>query len=589
MDKPTDFNDMQVMTSPENVEDYFKKQISNTQDPSLMPEGFHVDKTGLYYDDKKISSYLQVIAWCRSPDSKNWCKLIELYDPDNIKHEVIIPAPYLKGDCSDLKSELLNYGVRFEVKTQNIVCVYVLLANPKSRITTIKRAGWHGTEYYLPGSDLFKDKEFVFDGCQLRFEGFESKGTLEEWQNNIASHCIGNSRLLFALSIAFSGPILSLCGEESLGYNFNGPSSIGKSITLTVANSACGSPKRIRSWRSTSNALEATAEAFNDSTLFLDELGEVYGKALGQTIYMLGNGQGKTRMKRDTTNREALRWSLAFLSTGEVSLADKLKEAGENMRAGMGVRMIDIPADAERNMGIFENIHEFESSATFAKMLDQNVKKYYGTAFPAFIKMLAHKKDNIKERIDTYRQSFLEKCQNVDNVGQMDRIFSKFAFIAASGELAIEFGTLPFQGGTMIGAAYQCLEAHIEFRGHIGLDEVNTALDRLKLFIDQHHASRFILVGKNVDKPKSDQLYPKLAGYVRHIGDDFESPCEFFIFPAVLKDEILKGLNVKSLYKHFIEMGILYPGNNGTPYVSKYFNGRSKRFYHFAAEVFCDG
>ena len=78
----------------------------------------------------------------------------------HIKHEVIIPAPYLKGDCSDLKSELLNYGVRFEVKTQNIVCIYVLLANPKKRITTIKRAGWHGADYYLPGDN--DDKEFVF-------------------------------------------------------------------------------------------------------------------------------------------------------------------------------------------------------------------------------------------------------------------------------------------------------------------------------------------------------------------------------------------------------------------------------------------
>ena len=160
MDKPTDFNDMQVMTSSENVEDYFKKQIANTSDPSLMPEGFHLDKTGLYYNDEKISSPIYVKAWCRSPDSKNWCKLIELYDPDNIKHEVIIPAPYLKGDCSDLKSELLNYGVRFEVKTQNIVCIYVLLANPKKRITTIKRAGWHGADYYLPGDN--DDKEFVF-------------------------------------------------------------------------------------------------------------------------------------------------------------------------------------------------------------------------------------------------------------------------------------------------------------------------------------------------------------------------------------------------------------------------------------------
>jgi uncharacterized protein (DUF927 family) len=366
-------------------------------------------------------------------------------------------------------------------------------------------------------------------------------------------------------------------------------SSIGKTITLLFANSVCGSPKRLRSWRSTANALEATAEAFNDGTLFLDEIGEVHGKVLGTTVYMLCNGQGKARMKRDMSTRETFKWSMIFLSTGEVSLQDKLQEAGETSRAGMGVRMIDIPADAGQNMGLFENIHGFDSPAAFAKMLNQNIKTNYGTALPAFIQCISDKKDNIKELVDKHRQRFLEKCQDVENIGQMDRICNKFAFAAASGELAIEFGILSYEAGTMIDAAYQCLKAHIECRGHTGFDEVNVALERLKLFIDQYHASRFVFVGKNVDNPKPDQTYQKLAGYARHIGDDFESPCEFYIFPTVLKDEIFKGLNTKNIYKHFIEMELLYPGKNGEPYVSKFFHGRSKRFYHFSSKVFCDG
>lgn len=589
MNKPSDFNDMQMITSPETVENYLKNQIQTTDDPQWMPIGYHVDKTGLYFEDKRISSPLKVVAWCRDHKSKNWSKLIELYDPDNRKHEIIIPASILKGDFNDLKAQLLDYGVQLTADGQKKVPQYIAFANPRKRITTIKKAGWHGSEYYLPGSDTLNDKGLYFDGCQSRFEGFATKGTLEAWQQNVAYYCAGNSRLLFAIALSCSGPLISLCDEENIGCHLNGMSSIGKTRALQVANSVCGSPKRLRSWRSTANGLEATAEAFNDGTLFLDEIGEVSGQSLGAAVYMLGNGQGKKRMNRDITVREPFKWSVSFLSTGEITLQDKLQEVDKTYRAGMGVRMIDIPADAGQNMGVFEHIHNFDSPAAFAKMFDQNINQYYGTALPAFIQSISDRKCDIKDLVQKHRQRFLEKCQNIENIGQMDRVCNKFAFIAASGELAIEFGILPYDSGTIIDASYQCLQSHIDFRGHTGFDEVNLALDRLKLFIDQHHASRFIFIGKNVEVLNPNQMYQKIAGYKQHIADNSDNPCEFYIFPTVLKNEIFKGLNSKNLYKSFIKMGILYPGKNDEPYVSKCFHGHSKRLYHFSAEVFCDG
>ena len=42
------------------------------------------------------------------------------------------------------------------------------------------------------------------------------------------------------------------------------------------------------------------------------------------------------------------------LSTGEIRLADKLRESNQRPMAGQAVRLIDIPADAGQGFGVFD-------------------------------------------------------------------------------------------------------------------------------------------------------------------------------------------------------------------------------------------
>lgn len=46
---------------------------------------------------------------------------------------------------------------------------------------------------------------------------FAISGTLDEWQQQIAALAVSNSRLGFALSLAFAAPLLSLLGMEGAG------------------------------------------------------------------------------------------------------------------------------------------------------------------------------------------------------------------------------------------------------------------------------------------------------------------------------------------------------------------------------------
>ncbi|WP_247187103.1 DUF927 domain-containing protein, partial [Escherichia coli] len=86
-------------------------------------------------------------------------------------------------------------------------------------------------------------------------------------------------------------------------------------------------------------------------------ISEVDGREASRIAYMLGNGQGKARGRVDGSVRDPVTWTLLYLSTGEISIAEHAAEAGEKRTgAGVGVRMVQIPSDTGKH-GAFENLH----------------------------------------------------------------------------------------------------------------------------------------------------------------------------------------------------------------------------------------
>ena len=100
---------------------------------------------------------------------------------------------------------------------------------------------------------------------------YSERGTLDEWRDTVGKYCIGNNKLLFAVSLAFAAPLLNPLNVENGGFHIFGPSSCGKSTALRVAASVYGGPDYITTWRATDNGLEGTAAAHNDTLLIMDE------------------------------------------------------------------------------------------------------------------------------------------------------------------------------------------------------------------------------------------------------------------------------------------------------------------------------
>jgi len=118
-------------------------------------------------------------------------------------------------------------------------------------------------------------------------------------------------------------------------------------------------------------------------------MGQVDAREAGEIVYMIANQGGKQRASRDGSARRAKQWRIIFLSTGEISLADKLTEIGRKPRAGQEVRLVDIPAEAGAGYGIFENLHDAKSPGEFADQLKRATFECYGTPIRAYLDFVA--------------------------------------------------------------------------------------------------------------------------------------------------------------------------------------------------------
>lgn len=379
------------------------------------------------------------------------------------------------------------------------------------------------------------------------------RGTLAEWQENVARYAIGNHRIGLFLSAAFAGPLLDVMTEQSGGLHLHGGSQTGKTTALRVAASAWGladTSGQIRTWRATSNGMEGVAAETCDALLTLDEISMVDPREAGEIVYSLTNESGKARAMRDGSAQARRTWRLIFLSTGEIPLSVKMGEQqGHASMAGQEVRMASLPADAGKGIGVFEELHGMATGAALAVHLRGVTTTYYGTAARAFLDKLAHARatdsEGLRGIIEQTCKTFLDKTLPKDADGQVVSVARRFALIAAAGELARIFGILPWPENEAVRAAAAGLQAWITARGGNGAAEDAQAIGMVRRFIEQHEESRFSLLlpasARKATEPevRTERQTINRVGFRR----ETEDGGEFLILPECWKSEVCKGLD----------------------------------------------
>lgn len=545
---------------------------------------FTVDNSGVWYlgttkDGEAlppawICSPLEITAMTRDENGDAWGRLLEFQDQDARPHRWAMPLELLAGDGAEYRRALLSQGLQIAPSTQarQRLTEYIQTAKVRARARCVSKTGWHGGVFVLPDTTLGERGEKVLLQSLHEPAPMTYAGTVEQWRDSLSILCSGNPRLILAVSAAFASPLLDKTGDDSGGLNFQGASSNGKTTTLHAARSVWGGPDYLQRWRATTNGLEATATAHNDALLCLDELGQVDAREAGSVAYMLANGTGKQRAKRDGLAKPKASWRLLFLSAGEIGLAQHMREAGKKARAGQEVRLADIPADAD--FGMFENLHGYPNGGAFADAIREAARTYYGTAAREYLKALvAMDDDKLRERLRTLRADFVIETLPDNADGQARRVCDRFALIAAGGELATGLHITGWQPGEATTAARQCFEAWINHRGGAGAQEEKAALAQVARFFEMHGESRFTPLDSDDDRVTHNR-----AGFRRTSGD----MTEYFVLPEVWRADVCDGIDPKITTRICVDRGMLRPGSDGKSTTPHRLPGIGlRRVYHF--------
>lgn len=569
----------------EELEDQFEEE--------QLPNGFYFSNDNLMYqpDAKEdqdppapifICSRLNITAYARDDANQNHGRLLEFKDIDNCHHEWAMPMELLAGDGTRYREELLSMGLRIAPgsRARQLLTYYIQSSKPRARARCVIRTGWHNTCFVLPDQTIGNTgkERVILQATSPSFPDYTVTGNLIEWKESVSRLCIGNSRLIFSLSIAFAAPLLNLLGLENGGFHFRGASSTGKTTALYVAASAWGSKDYVQRWRATTNGIEALAAGHNDALLCLDELSQVDSNMAGEIAYMLANGVGKVRADRHGHSRKKALWRVLFLSTGEISLADHMIEAGKKARAGQEVRIVDIPVDTHK-YGLFECLHGHSNGAAFSQALIQACQTFHGTPAREFLKLLIENRETAVSLIKKFSDEFMNAFVSANADGQVYRVARRFASVAAAGELATSFGITGWGNGDALHAAKACFLDWLKSRGGMGSQEEQAILSQVRHFFEQHGESRFTPWEASTDHKTINR-----AGY-RKKGEDGEM--EFFVLLETFKTEIASGFDHKLVGNICLKNGLLKGGSKAETTRSErlpYMN-RNTRCYRFSSKV----
>lgn len=528
---------------------------------------FYVNDKGVWFqaDEKNpsqwLSSPIYIESLTRDVNNKSWGRLLTVVDQDNVKKTWAMPMELLATDGAEIRKNLLHLGAQLAIqsKERQLFLSYLQSFKPSQRSTCVTRIGWHQDEFVLPHK-VYKNskstRNIILQSKTMEC-GYEIYSDLKSWQDNVAKYCLGNSIPSYAVCTAFASVLLNLTNEESAGFHFVGPSSIGKSITLKIAASVWGNAGLnglIKRWRSTLNGLELLATSRCDSLLILDELGELKPQEAGLAAYMICGGVSKNRSSKNVSLDHANQWRLLFLSSGEISLSNHLENSGERVFVGQEVRMINIMAQVHPEFGIFENIHEFSSCAQFAQTLSKNSEKYYGSAIDAFLTKIVEE-NSVMDKIQNFQKEFTQQIfENGKHSflhGQIHRVLQRFSLVAAAGELAIAYGILPWPKGEAIQVAKRNFENWLDNWSVSSSKESDKLVQQIRSLLQEFGPSRFPLLDDF--KRTSFSNGQKLWGFRIQNGETWE----WIILSEIFRNQLCKGFDLKKSIKDLKELGFL--------------------------------
>ncbi len=477
-----------------------------------IPDGFELSGDGLYQttkndDQRLISDPVWISGYTRSVEGTDAGVVISWIDTHTQRLRAIpTPKRWLFETGNGLIQLLVDRGLHLIPGSEKTLLRYLgsFHLPPEFMSIACNRVGWandaEGNVVFVLPKQTLKVGEtcsapvvFQSEERSPAVEAIRTAGSLHSWRQNVAQPCMDHPLLAFGIFAGLAGPLVPLVPLDSGGFHIYGASSKGKTTLLQAAATVWGNGAEspvledgyIARWNSTANAFEATAAAYNNLLLPLDELGSCDAKNVGKVIYDLFSGRGKARLTKDSSLRAHRTWQLLALSTGEISLRDKIQEdLGRKAYAGQLARLIDVRIPDE---GVVDALSVRPRQTVEA--LKRACGHHYGTAGPAFIQALLEEAApgdaDGPERFAALKRYVGEVLEEIDPqlaLGgfletHQQRVLRRVALVVLAGVLAARFGIVSLKEANAIGVGRYVRDLWLADEGNIpegvrGIDAV---------------------------------------------------------------------------------------------------------------------
>ncbi|RKR71081.1 putative DNA primase/helicase [Otariodibacter oris] len=515
----------------------------------VMPKFDNTTGKLLSEREEWLSDVVDVIGIGRS-DSEDF--IVLEWKPEGSKDKIkeALPLEYL-GEREGWKL-LKKRGLKITTKSnlRNELADYIQNTGDRKLWTITNATGWQNGAYILPNGEIIGTPEtpVLFRSQSASFAGYDTKGTLESWQEEIAQYVNKNPSMMLGVAVALSAPLIEILGAESFGVHLFGGSTAGKTTTANIASSIYGHPEKTRlSWNATSLGLTNEASARNDCFMPLDEIGQGSArKHVEQTAYALFNGVGKIQGAREGGNRELQRWRIMAFSTGEIDLEGYLSAGGVKTNAGQLVRLLNVPI---KQALVY---HKFNDGKAHADHLNQASKAHYGVVGREWIKWLIEHRQDVIEQYNAIKIRWLDRLPT-DASGQVQRVAGRFAILETALQLSSHLTLWESQDNSE--ALIQSFNEWVNIFGLHSREE-KQVIEQVNGWLLANAEGRFIRFP--IDE-KQKQTIANIAGYRMMLSDSNDTE-HFYLYPIAF-DEAINGHPKNQACQILADNGILKKGN----------------------------
>jgi putative DNA primase/helicase len=446
---------------------------------------FRMDETGLVEMVKvkkgsKVETFeylrcgpFEVLCWASDPKDNNPTLVLRFKGRRGFEKIHLFECTDIHSDRSEMARRLTYSGLHIEPgpRDRDALARYFsyLQKGIKQIGVGVRMTGWHDIEghrvFVLPHTTIGPTTARRVYLQTNEASRYSVKGTLEDWQTKIGNPAGKYPHLTLAVSLSFTGPLMIFAGQVGIGLNFTGTTSRGKSTALQVATSTWANGGLnggyIVTYQGTANAIEMLAMLTSDTLLAVDEMSVGTAEKVFELSYRLFSGTGRARLNSNATMKEMSVFRTASISTGELTLKEKIAEgkSGRKVLGGQEVRQIGNPVD-----DIFDGLAgDAGVAARLADQFKAAAQEAYGTAGPAFVRELVKRgidAAEVKRRVTEFVTKYADK-----GAPETVRVANAIGLTAVAGEMAAEFGIVDWAEGTATKAAEEKFGHWVANRG----------------------------------------------------------------------------------------------------------------------------